>query len=48
MKFAFMVNRQHCCLKVQFNDDHACALTDHVAHNLALVPHIALNLIRLG
>lgn len=40
-------NRLHWCLDVQFNDDYARARTGHVAHNLALVRHIALNLIRL-
>jgi predicted transposase YbfD/YdcC len=41
-------NRQHLCLDVQFGDDYARARTGHVAHNLALVRHIALNLIRLN
>ena len=40
-------NRLHWCLDVQFNDDYARARTGHVAHNLAVVRHIALNLIRL-
>lgn len=40
-------NRLHWCLDVQFNDDYARARTGHVAHNLALVRHIALNLTRL-
>lgn len=40
-------NRLHWCLDVQFGDDYARARTGHVAHNLALVRHIALNLIRL-
>ncbi|MCM8567719.1 ISAs1 family transposase [Thauera linaloolentis] len=40
-------NRLHWCLDVQFSDDYARARTGHVAHNLALVRHIALNLIRL-
>jgi len=41
-------NRLHWCLDVQFGDDYARARTGHVAHNLALVRHIALNLIRLN
>lgn len=41
-------NRLHWCLDVQFADDYARARTGHVAHNLALVRHIALNLIRLN
>ena len=40
-------NRLHWCLDVQFSDDYARARTGHVAHNLALVRHMALNLIRL-
>ncbi|PLX72885.1 MAG: ISAs1 family transposase [Azoarcus sp.] len=40
-------NRLHWCLDVQFGDDYARARTGHVAHNLALVRHMALNLIRL-
>jgi len=40
-------NRLHWCLDVQFGDDYARARSGHVAHNLALVRHIALNLIRL-
>lgn len=41
-------NRLHWCLDVQFSDDDARARTGYVAHNLALVRHIALNLIRLN
>lgn len=41
-------NRLHWCLDVQFSDDCARARSGHVAHNLALVRHIALNLIRLN
>ena len=41
-------NRLHWCLDVQFGDDYARARAGHVAHNLALVRHIALNLIRLN
>lgn len=40
-------NRLHWCLDVQFGDDYARARAGHVAHNLALVRHIALNLFRL-
>lgn len=40
-------NRLHWCLDVQFGDDYARGRTGHIAHNLALVRHIALNLIRL-
>jgi predicted transposase YbfD/YdcC len=40
-------NRLHWCLDVQFGDDYARARAGHVAHNLALVRHMALNLIRL-
>lgn len=43
-----MENRLHWCLDVQFGDDYARARTGHVAHNLAMVRHIALNLIRLN
>lgn len=41
-------DRLHWCLDVKFGDDYARARTGHVAHNLALVRHIALNLIRLN
>lgn len=41
-------HRLHWCLDVQFCDDYARARSGHVAHNLALVRHIALNLIRLN
>ena len=41
-------SRLHWCLDVQFGDDYARARAGHVAHNLALVRHIALNLIRLN
>lgn len=40
-------NRLHWCLDVQFGDDYARARCGHVAHTLALVRHMALNLIRL-
>jgi predicted transposase YbfD/YdcC len=40
-------NRLHWCLDVQFGDDHARAREGHAANNLAVVRHIALNLIRL-
>ena len=41
-------NRLHWCLDVQFGDDYARARTQHAAHNLALVRHIAINMIRLN
>ena len=41
-------HRLHWCLDVQFGDDYARGRTGHVAHNLALVRHIALNLLRLN
>lgn len=34
-------------LDIQFGDDYARVRTGHVVHNLALVRHMALNLIRL-
>jgi predicted transposase YbfD/YdcC len=40
-------NRLHWCLDVQFGDDDARGRIGHIAHNLALVRHMALNLIRL-
>ena len=40
-------NRLPWCLDVQFGDDYARGRVGHIAHNLALVRHIALNLIRL-
>ena len=41
-------NRLHWCLDVQFGDDYARGRNGHVAHNLALVRHIAINLLRLN
>lgn len=41
-------NRLRWCLDVQFGDDFARARASHVTHNLALVRHIALNLIQLS
>ncbi|MCB1954554.1 MAG: ISAs1 family transposase [Rhodocyclaceae bacterium] len=41
-------NRLHWCLDVQFADDYARGRTGHVAHNLALVRHMALKLLRLN
>lgn len=46
--------RQHCsvetslhwCMDVVFPDDQMRARTDHAAHNLSVVRHFALNLIR--
>lgn len=40
-------DRLHWSLDVQFGDDYARARAAHVAHNFALVRHIALNLLRL-
>ena len=40
-------NRLHWCLDVQFGDDYARGRSGHIAHNLALVRHIALNLLRM-
>ena len=41
-------NRLHWCLDVQLGDDYARGRTGHGVHNLALVRHIALNLLRLN
>ena len=38
--------RLHWCMDVVFNDDQMRARTDHAAHNLSVVRHFALNLIR--
>ena len=40
-------NRLHWCMDVAFNDDRMRARTRAAGHNLALLRHIALNLIRL-
>lgn len=40
-------NRLHWCMDVAFADDQMRARTGHAAHNLAVLKHIALNLIRL-
>ncbi|CAI10208.1 Transposase, fragment [Aromatoleum aromaticum EbN1] len=40
-------HRLHWCLDVQFGDDYARGRIGHIAHNLALVRHMVLNLIRL-
>ena len=40
-------NRLHWCMDVAFADDQMRARTGHAAHNLALIKHITLNLIRL-
>ncbi len=40
-------NRLHWCLDVIFADDRMRARTGHAAHNLAVLKHITLNLIRL-
>jgi len=41
-------NRLHWCLDVQFNEDQSRVRTGYAAHNLAIVRHIVLNLIRLN
>ncbi|MCL2021108.1 MAG: ISAs1 family transposase, partial [Betaproteobacteria bacterium] len=40
-------NRLHWCMDVVFADDHMRTRTGHAAHNLAVLRHITLNLIRL-
>jgi predicted transposase YbfD/YdcC len=40
-------NRLHWCMDVVFADDQMRARTGHIAHNLAVLKHITLNLIRL-
>jgi len=40
-------NRLHWCLDVQLNDDQSRARSGYAAHNLAVVRHIVLNLLRL-
>jgi predicted transposase YbfD/YdcC len=40
-------NRLHWCMDVCFNDDQMRARTKAAAHNLAVLKHITLNLIRL-
>jgi predicted transposase YbfD/YdcC len=40
-------NRLHWVMDVIFNDDQMRARTRHAAHNLAVLKHITLNLIRL-
>ena len=40
-------NRLHWCMDVAFGDDQMRARTGHAAHNLAVLKHITLNLIRL-
>lgn len=40
-------NRLHWVMDVMFNDDQMRARTRHAAHNLAVLKHITLNLIRL-
>lgn len=40
-------NRLHWCMDVAFADDQMRARTSHAAHNLAVLKHITLNLIRL-
>lgn len=40
-------NRLHWCMDVVFADDQMRARTGHAAHNLAVLRHITMNLIRL-
>ncbi len=40
-------NRLHWCMDVVFADDQMRARTGHAAHNLAILRHITLNLIRI-
>ena len=40
-------NRLHWCMDVVFADDQMRARTGHAAHNLAILKHLTLNLIRL-
>jgi predicted transposase YbfD/YdcC len=40
-------NRLHWCMDVIFQDDQMRARSGHAAHNLAVLKHITLNLIRL-
>lgn len=40
-------NQLHWCMDVAFADDQMRARTGHAAHNLAVLKHITLNLIRL-
>ena len=42
-----MENRLHWVMDVIFNDDQMRARSKYSAHNLALLKHITLNLIRL-
>ena len=41
-------NSLHWCLDVTFGDDQTRARTDNAAHNLAVMRHFVLNLIRLA
>jgi predicted transposase YbfD/YdcC len=41
-------NRLHWCLDVQLKDDQSRARSGYAAHNLAVVRHIVLNLLRLN
>ena len=38
----------HWCLDVQFNDDQSRVRSGYAAHNLAIVRHIVMNLLRLN
>ncbi len=41
-------NRLHWCMDVVFADDQMRAREGHAAHNLAVLKHITLNLIRIA
>ena len=41
-------NRLHWCLDVQFNEDQSRVRSAYAANNLAIVRHIAMNLLRLN
>ena len=41
-------NRLHWCLDVQFNEDQSRVRSGYAANNLAIVRHIAMNLLRLN
>ncbi len=41
-------NRLHWCRDVQFGEDQSTVRTRYAAHHLAIVRHIAMNLLRLN
>jgi len=41
-------NRLHWCMDIAFQDDQMRVRTGHAAHNLAVMKHITLNLIRMA